>query len=249
VVFAFCFSVSLGVLLELWKYSVKVFLGYEFYASNYIFSMECLGLVAFGALLSSSGGYLYLKSSKKNPLNFFMKRFVKRNPNLFIEQTDSPEEILEIITEGEKRNIEFKSTLRMNLYTKEIDKKIELSALKTIAGFLNSKGGILLVGVDDSGKILGIENDNFANKDKFNLHFTNLIKQYIGKKYFSFLNFELVRIENKDILKVDCLKSNKPVFLKFGENEEFYIRTGNQTIQISGSGLVEYIVERFDKKS
>ncbi len=248
-VFAFSFSVSLGVLLELWKYSIKIFLGYEFYASNYIFSMECLGLVAFGAILSSMTGYLYLKSNKKNPLNFFVKRFMKRNPNLFIAKIDSPEEVLELIKKGEKRDIEFKSTLRMNLYTKEIDKKIEHSVLKTIAGFLNAKGGTLLVGVDDSGEILGIKNDNFSNKDKFNLHFTNLIKQYIGKKFFQFLNFELVRIENKNILKVDCFKSNKSVFLKFGENEEFYIRTGNQTIQIAGSELVEYINEHFERKS
>ena len=248
-IFAFCFSVTLGVLLELWKYSIKAFLSYEFYASNYIFSMESLGLVSFGALLSSIIGYWYLKSSRKNPITFFVKRFIKRNPNLFVQQIDSPEEVLELIKEGEKKDVEFKSTLRTNLHTEESDKKIEHSTLKTITGFLNSKGGTLLIGVEDSGKILGIEKDNFASKDKFNLHFTNLIKQYIGKKYFSLLNFELVKIENKNILKVDCIKSNKPVFLKFGENEEFYIRTGPQTIRISGSELVEYINEHFGKKS
>ena len=248
-VFAFCFSVSLGVLLEIWKYSIKVFLGYEFYASNYIFTIESLALVSFGALLSSILGYWYLKTSKTNPLKFFVNRFVKKNPNLFVQQVDSPEEVLDLIKEGEKRDLEFKSTLRMNLHTKEIDKRIEHSVLKTIAGFLNTKGGTLLIGVEDSGKILGIEKDNFENKDKFNLHFTNLIKQYIGRKYFQFLNFELVKIKDKNILKVDCLKSNKPVFLKFGENEEFYIRTGNQTIRITASELVEYINERFGKSN
>lgn len=248
-VFAFCFSVSLGVLLELWKYSIKVFLGYEFYASNYIFSMECLALVSLGALISSGVGYWYLKSKRKNPLNFFIKRFIRRNPNLFITQIDSPEEVLELIKEGEKKDLEFKSTLRTNLHTNEVDKRIEHSVLKTIAGFLNASGGTLLVGVEDSGKILGIEEDNFENKDRFNLHFTNLIKQYIGRKFFQFLNFELVQIEEKNVLKVDCSRSNKPVFLKFKEDEEFYIRTGTQTIRIMGSELVEYINEKFGKKS
>lgn len=248
-IFAFSFSVSLGVVLEMLKYSIKLFLKYEFYASNYIFTMHSLFLVSLGAIISSLIGYTYMKTSKKNPLNFFVKRFIKRNPNLFVNQIDSPQEVLDLIKQGEKRNLEFKSTLRMNLYTKEIDKKIEYSVLKTIAGFLNSKGGTLLIGVDDTGRILGIKNDNFSNKDRFNLHFTNLIKQYIGKKYFQFLNFELVTIEEKNILKVDCLKSNKPVFLKFGESEEFYIRTGSQTIKIIASELVEYINERFGKKS
>ncbi len=247
-IFAFCFSVSLGVILELAKYFTKLFLSYTFYASNYIFTMQSLFLISLGALFSSTMGYIYLKTNKKTPLNFFMKRFVKRNPNLFIQQIDSPEEILELIKEGEKRNLEFKSTLRINLHTKEIDKKIELSVLKTIAGFLNSKGGTLLVGINDEGKIIGIEKDNFANKDRFNLHFTNLVKQYIGKKHFSFLNFELVQIEDKHVLKVDCFKSNKPIFLRIEGREEFYIRAGSETIQISGSELVEYIGERFRRK-
>ncbi|MEN7982042.1 MAG: ATP-binding protein [Nanoarchaeota archaeon] len=248
-IFAFSFSVSLGVILELTKYSIKLFLLYTFDASNYLFTMQSLFFVSLGALFSSTIGFIYLKTNKKTPLNFFIKRFVKRNPNLFIQQIDSPEEILELIKGGEKRNLEFKSTLRMNLYTNEKDRKIELSVLKTITGFLNSKGGTLLVGVDDEGKILGIEKDNFANKDRFNLHFTNLIKQYIGKKYFSFLNFELVQIEDKHVLKVDCFKSNKPIFLRIEGREEFYIRAGSETIQISGSELVEYIGERFSKKS
>jgi len=248
-IFAFSFSVSLGVVLELTKYFIKLFLKYSFDTSNYIFTIQSLFLVSLGAFFSSGIGYIYLKTNKKNPMNYFVNRFIKRNPNLFIQQIDSPEEVLELIKEGEKRTLEFKSTLRINLHTKEQDKKIEHSVLKTIAGFLNSAGGTLLIGVDDSGKILGIENDNFPTKDKFNLHLTNLIKQYIGRKYFQFLNFELVQIEDKEVLKLDCFKSNKPVFLKFGEIEEFYIRTGNQTIRISGSELVEYIEERFSKKS
>jgi hypothetical protein len=247
-IFAFSFSVSLGVMLELLKYFVKIFLNFTFDASNYIFTMQSLLLVSLGAFVSSVIGYIYLKTEKKNPMNYFVNRFIKRNPNLFIQQIDSPEEVLELIKQGEKKSLEFKSTLRINLHTKEHDKKIEHSVLKTIAGFLNSSGGTLLIGVDDAGKIIGIKNDNFESSDKFNLHFTNLIKQYIGKKYFRFLNFELVRINDKSVLKVDCFKSNKPVFLKFGESEEYYIRTGNQTIQISGSELVEYIDEKFSKK-
>lgn len=247
-VFSFCFAVSLGVVLELLKYSVKLFLGYEFYASNYLFSMNSLALISLGGFLASIIGYSFMKSNKKNVMNFFVKRFIHRNPNLFISQTDSPEEILELIREGEKRNVEFKSTLRTNLYTNEKDRKIELAVLKTIAGFLNGKGGTLLVGVSDEGKILGIEKDNFESKDRFNLHFTNLIKQFIGKKFFQFLNFELVQIENKHVLKVDCFKSNRPIFLRIDGREEFYIRAGSETIQISGSELVEYIGERFKKR-
>ena len=35
----------------------------------------------------------------------------------------------------------------------------QLAILKTIAAFMNSEGGTLIVGVDDSGNILGVEKD------------------------------------------------------------------------------------------
>src|SRR3546814_6824758 len=48
---------------------------------------------------------------------------------------------LELIAGGETGAVEFKSTLRINLHTGQPDEKMHLSALKTIAGFLNAKGG------------------------------------------------------------------------------------------------------------
>ena len=65
-----------------------------------------------------------------------------------------------------------------------------------------------------------------------------LIKQYNP-------NFELVQINDKHILKIDCMKSKKPVFLKFHKEEEFYIRIGAATIQATGSKLVNYINNNF----
>jgi type I restriction enzyme, R subunit len=36
---------------------------------------------------------------------------------------------------------------------------MEDAVLKTIAGFLNTDGGTLLIGVDDSGAVLGLDHD------------------------------------------------------------------------------------------
>ena len=66
---------------------------------------------------------------------------------------------MRLIKRGENEKIEFKSTLRINLHTKEQDKKVENSVLKTIVAFLNSEGGTLLIGVSDCGEIIGIEKD------------------------------------------------------------------------------------------
>ena len=111
--------------------------------------------------------------------------------------------------------------------------------------FLNSEGGVLFIGISDYGIISGIEKDGFENNDKFNRHFTNLIKERIGNEFLPYMRFELVQIEEKNILKVECMKSEKPVFLKYDSQEEFYIRVGASTLQLGGSKVLEYVSHKF----
>src|ERR1700736_4234749 len=77
----------------------------------------------------------------------------------------------ELIKRGESKTLEFKSTLRWNLKEdRRDDKAITHAVLKTIAAFLNTDGGDLLVGVADDGSIIGIERDQLDNDDKFMRH-------------------------------------------------------------------------------
>ena len=77
----------------------------------------------------------------------------------------------ELIKQGESKTLEFKSTLRWNLREdRKDDKRITHAALKTIAAFLNTEGGDLLLGVADDGAIVGIEKDRLDNDDKFMRH-------------------------------------------------------------------------------
>ena len=245
VLFAFSFSVTFGSTAELLKYYIKIFLDYNTVNSDYPYAMMNLTLVCVGAFLSSFFGYIYMKGYKIKFVKDMVDKFKNKNPNFFIKHTDSPEEVFSLIKKGEDEKLEFKSTLRINLHTGEHDKKVENASLKTIAAFLNSEGGVLLIGVADDREILGIEKDGFENNDKFNRHFTNLIKERIGNEYLPYMNFEMVQIENKNVLKAECSRSNKPVFLKCDGNEEFYIRVGASTIQIAGSKIIDYVKNKF----
>src|SRR5690554_3311717 len=77
----------------------------------------------------------------------------------------------QIIEKGENRNLEFKSTFRYCLQKKSAQPYIEFEIIKTIAAFANTNGGTLIVGVDDNGQVLGLENDfniyRDSPKDKF----------------------------------------------------------------------------------
>lgn len=248
IVFSFSVSVAIGVSVELAKYYLKMFLDYSNLNSDHTYTMTNLTLVAIGSLLSSIIGYIYMKGYRTKLMKEMVLKLKKTNPNFFIERTDSPEEVLKLIRKGESEKVEFKSTLRTNLHTNEHDKRVENAVLKTIVAFLNSEGGILLIGVTDSGEITGIEKDSFENNDRFNRHFTNLIKERIGNEFLPYMKSELVLIENKNILKVECIKSSKPVFLKYDCNEEFYIRLGASSLQIVGSKILDYIENKFKKE-
>jgi len=153
----------------------------------------------------------------------------------------------EIIEEGENGYVEFKSTLRLNLYTGKKDKAIENASLKTLAAFMNAEGGILLIGVKDDGTILGLEQDGFANHDRLLLHLTSLVKARIGSLYLKFLHFSIEKIEDKKVLRINCTPSTIPVYLNDGNLEHFYTRTGPATTDLRLSKIYEYIKERFEK--
>jgi DNA-binding response OmpR family regulator len=154
------------------------------------------------------------------------------------------ERIKSIISSGESNRVEFKSTLRWNLKTDRSEKVIDKAWLKSVAAFLNSDGGVLLVGVEDNGDILGIEADNFDNEDKYLLHVNNRIQQHIGLEHAGFIGYQLVPADNKKVLLIECQPSPSPVFLKISKEEEFYIRVGPGSRRLSTSEVVAYVTNR-----
>ena len=247
ILFTFSFTITFGFLLELLKYYLKIFLGQEINIGIYKFSMQNMTLVIIGAIISSIIGYIYMKS-EKGLIRKAIGKIIEKNPKLFLNKNNSVEEILELTKNGESEEIEFKSTLRTNLHTNEFDKKIEFSALKTLTAFLNSDGGNLLLGINNEGKILGIGQDKFPDTDKFNLYLISIIKEKIGKKHFHLIEIKNNLIDGKTIVKINCKKSKKPVFLKSDSNEEeFYVRMGPSSVQLKGSELVDYINRKFTK--
>ncbi len=158
----------------------------------------------------------------------------------------APPSIADLIAGGETGAVEFKSTLRVNLHTGQPDEKMHLSALKTIAGFLNAQGGTLLIGVADDGEVLGIEADKFPNEDKMGLHLVNLIKDRIGEIFLPYVHPHFEDQDGERVLSVRCEKGPKPAFLKDGKEQRFFVRGGNATAELSGNSIMEYTKMRFD---
>ena len=149
-----------------------------------------------------------------------------------------------LIASGETARVEFKSTLRINLKTGKKGKEIELAWLKSVVAFLNSQGGVLLIGVDDRGMPLGLEADRFDNEDKCRLHFKNLLKQHIGLEFTKHIQFDIIDYRGQRVLIVECAPSREPVFLIEPRDEAFYIRSGPSSVKLSSRQVLQYLKRR-----
>lgn len=156
-----------------------------------------------------------------------------------------PASAAELIAGGETGAVEFKATLRTNLHTGQPDEKMHLSALKTIAGFLNAKGGTLLIGVSDNGEVLGLDADGFVNEDKMGLHLVNLIKDRIGDVFLPYIHPHFEDQDGGRILTIRCERGPKAAFVKDGAQQRFFVRGGNATTELMGPSITDYVKQRF----
>jgi len=151
----------------------------------------------------------------------------------------------ELIAQGENEYVEFKSSLRWNSQTKNKGKLVEHAVLKAIAGFLNTKGGVVLVGVNDEQQIVGLKHDDFENDDKMLLHLTRLIKEYISPLHKKFVDFHVEHFEQGAVLRIDCEPATLPAYLRAKDGEVFYLRIGPSTNKLAVSKIYDYICMRF----
>jgi len=150
-----------------------------------------------------------------------------------------------VVQSGEGKTREFKSTLRINMHTKQVDPRMELGCLKTIAGFLNTHGGTLVIGVADNGDPVGIEADGFPNEDKMQLHLSNLINSRIGPEYEMYIHPHFENYRRYRILAVECMPAKSAVYVKDGNTERFYVRSSAATRELLPSEMQSYIKQRF----
>ncbi len=151
-------------------------------------------------------------------------------------------DISALIAGGESDDVEFKSTLRMNLHNGSKDARMEDAIVKTVAGFLNLKGGSLVIGVQDDGTPIGIEHDEFESEDKMNLHLTNLLNDRLSAVIWANVHANFEDFGAKRVLAVRCDPSNKPIFDKHGR---LYVRTGHSTRELSAQEAAVFVQAQF----
>lgn len=179
----------------------------------------------------------------------YVELIVRLKNNLPGDRLGTSNSVEKVLAEGEHEWLEFKSTFRWDINQNKVNKNLERMAMKTIAAFMNSGGGQVLIGVDDLGNIVGLEADYKSlpkpNADGFQNHFNHIFHSMLGPGFRQFVELAIQKVGDKECCLVKVLSADKPSYLKFDEQEEFYIRTGNGTTALKLSETASYIDSRW----
>ncbi len=172
-------------------------------------------------------------------LNCFLDNLISE------DEKAGPRPVTELISMGEGKGLEFKSTLQWDVVQVKQNKPLRDAVLKTLVAFMNSEGGTLLIGVEDSGHIFGLDRDIKSlggSQDKFLQLLNSLVADRIGPQYALNVAASIDAVDGKQICVINASKSAEPVFLSIkGGGGEFYVRVGNTTRRLDAEKTVSYI--------
>ena len=152
--------------------------------------------------------------------------------------------VRDLITGGESKTVEFKSSLQWDVRQGKQNTALRHQVLKTVAAFLNSEGGLLLIGVDDDGRVLGLEADLALvgnSRDRFEQLLANLLSDHLGAQHAPLIRSRFEEVEGTLVYVMEVQPTPEPVFLKGTRGEEFYVRVQTTTRALDPRETVEYI--------
>lgn len=171
------------------------------------------------------------------PTQLKLDDIIKNIPDLEFEK---------LITQDESSKHEYKSSLRYNTKEKKLTEWLVDSSIKTIAAFLNTDGGNLLIGINDDKRILGIELDQFKSDDAWVRFLKDKIKSNLGLKYLeTYIKIETKKFENKTIGIIKCaaLPSNEHCLFK----DKLIVRKGPSSHELPVKDALSWVQNRVIK--
>ena len=136
-------------------------------------------------------------------------------------------ELKKLISQGESETLEFKKSVA--------DWK---TIVRTVAAFSNSRGGKIIIGVSDSGKLSGVKSGRNTVEN-----LTNQILQNTDPKAHPRISAE--KISGKNIIVIAVKESSDHLVLAFGRP---FKRGGKSTVKMSKDEYENLILEKHKDK-
>ncbi len=179
-----------------------------------------------------------VKSAAVPPCQQFPARSTDRN-------------IAALLAGGESKTVEFKSSGRWDMKENRANKVLEQVIVRTVAAFLNTEGGTLFIGVDDTGTPIGLADDlktlgKKQDRDGYENWLTTLLLSALGKERIAYFEIAFPTLKGKEVCVVSAEASPRPVYVKEDSAENLYIRAGNSTRLLTSREAVEYVKQHWN---
>ncbi len=163
----------------------------------------------------------------------------------------------DLLRRDEDQTLENKSSARLDVPEGRLNKKLEGAIFKTVAAFLNTDGGDLLIGVEDNGGIIGVEREYISvgpkhDRDAYERWLlTALVTSTHNKAAINLhVSIQWESIEGHDVCIVRCAGATALVFVYLAEEGKpaearCYVRQGNATVVLGVDEVGPYKREHF----
>lgn len=163
-------------------------------------------------------------------------------------------DIERLLASDESAKLEFKASLRTPVDSPRSEDKrsvgergraLEREAIETLAAFLNTDGGTLVIGVTDDREIIGIEVDyprvRPKSRDGWRLTFDNLVTYELGAEVMKCIDLQLQPWSGHTIAVIRCSPREEPTWV----GDELYVRRTASTKMLSTRHAVAWWRERW----
>jgi hypothetical protein len=193
--------------------------------------------------LENFGSFLeYRRAELARMVNEFLDGIIERG-------SQGASDLADLVSEGEGPALEFKETARLNVRTGAPDKALEAVIAKTVAGFLNSHGGTLVIGISDSGRPVGLDADlatlSKRSLDGYQLFLRNLLNSTIGPDLCARVGIEFPHVDGVQVCALRVPAAAGPVWTKSSNEKTLYVRSGNLTQPLDSEQAHRYIAQHW----
>ncbi|WP_446212914.1 RNA-binding domain-containing protein [Micromonospora sp. IBSANI012] len=205
--------------------------------------LSALALQRLGLLIAADGGGL------KRSASLVALDGLAGKPTVLVVDIQKRRDLRSLLSQPESLHLEFKSTARWNLRSGKKDQAIEDAIVKSVAAFLNTDGGTLVIGVNDDGEPRGLTEDLSTCRGSFDQYerwlMGSLLGQKIGAEIVSqYVQYAKHSLDGHDLVVLGVRKFPGIAWVASGEDDDLYVRNGNETRQLRGRRAAEFARSR-----
>ena len=86
-----------------------------------------------------------------------------------------------------------------------------LDHLKHITAFLNTAGGIVLIGAGREGRICGLFDDDLRTSHHYMHRLSETVRKKMGSQCLANIEIKMIQLGSEDLCMVSCRKSDVPI--------------------------------------